>query len=64
MRYIKQGDILKLRLFRNDENYAEIYSILKNWLPHVRQTTEVSDYEFVSYEPEFLDMVERTRLMK
>lgn len=53
MRYIKQGDILKLRLFRNDENYAEIYSILKNWSPHVRQTTEVSDYEFVSYEPEF-----------
>ncbi|MDT2998377.1 lantibiotic dehydratase [Staphylococcus argenteus] len=53
MRYIKQGDFLKLRLYRNDENYNEIYSILKDWLSFVRQTTEVSDYEFVSYEPEF-----------
>ncbi|HDJ3183598.1 TPA: lantibiotic dehydratase [Staphylococcus aureus] len=53
MRYIKQGDILKLRLYRNDENYNEIYSILKDWLSYVRQTTEVSDYEFVLYEPEF-----------
>ncbi|GJF66021.1 lantibiotic dehydratase [Staphylococcus argenteus] len=53
MRYIKQGDFLKLRFYRNDENYNEIYSILKDWLSFVRQTTEVSDYEFVSYEPEF-----------
>ncbi|MDT4002393.1 thiopeptide-type bacteriocin biosynthesis protein, partial [Staphylococcus aureus] len=53
MRYIKQDDILKLRLYRNDEDYNEIYSILKDWLSYVRQTTEVSDYEFVSYEPEF-----------
>ncbi|GJF50393.1 lantibiotic dehydratase [Staphylococcus argenteus] len=53
MRYIKQGDFLKLRFYRNDENYNEIYSILKEWLSFVRQTTEVSDYEFVSYEPEF-----------
>lgn len=53
MRYIKQGDFLKLRLYRNDENYNEIYSILKDWLSYVRQTTEVSDYEFVSYEPEY-----------
>ncbi|SCU29902.1 thiopeptide-type bacteriocin biosynthesis domain protein [Staphylococcus aureus] len=53
MRYIKQGDILKLRLYRNDENYNVIYSILKDWLSFIRQTTEVSDFEIVSYEPEF-----------
>ncbi|MGT0202790.1 thiopeptide-type bacteriocin biosynthesis protein [Staphylococcus aureus] len=62
MRYIKQGNVLKLKIITNNKIW-QIYSILKNWLPHVRQTTEVSDYEFVSLRAKFLDMVERTRLM-
>lgn len=52
IKFKKEDDFIKLRLFRNDEDYSKIYTSIKNWKNYCLLNSELYAYAIVDYIPE------------
>lgn len=52
IKFKKDEDFIKLRLFREDEDYSQIYPFIKKWKDHCLLNSELYDYSIVDYIPE------------
>ncbi|MBM0752532.1 class I lanthipeptide synthase [Staphylococcus epidermidis] len=52
IKFKEDEDFIKLRLFREDEDYSQIYSFIKNWKDYCLLNSELYDYSIVDYVPE------------
>ncbi|UXU51223.1 lantibiotic dehydratase [Staphylococcus arlettae] len=52
IKFKKDEDFIKLRLFREDEDYSQIYPFIKKWKDYCLLNSELNDYSIVDYIPE------------
>ncbi|MBH9582026.1 enterotoxin [Staphylococcus felis] len=52
IKYKEDNDFIKLRVYRDDEDYSKIYNYINEWKDCCLNTTELYDYSIVDYIPE------------